>query len=512
VKFAELTQVALLGTERQAVSAAASNSALGQLQSQIDVNQRERALLSMAALSGIHEQTGSLPAIDHAPLPVVASPEQQPRVSEHAGSLLLRLISGECIDLLPEWLALAATAKTIAPPEALPALLSQGVSKPEFKEAILPVLGERGCWLAGQNPEWSWVLGAASDDESLWQTGDRPIRLPFLERLRKSNPSRARELLSQTWNTEPPEDRASFVATFASGLCADDEAFLEAALDDKRKEVRRNAAFLLARLPESMLVKRAVERAKLLLKFIPGASGSLLKLKKAKPANIEIMLPAECDKAMQRDGIEPKPPAGFGEKAWWLIQLLEITPLDFWVTAWSATPAQIVEASQAGEWNKEFLEAWIRAAVRQNNADWAEILFAWALEMKRIDKLEGLLGVLPAAQRESQLSALLSSNGKEARNVLAGLLAQSRHEWSAGFSRAVLAFMRKECAQESGDWPLRNQFNDFAMRLCPEVLAEAAGKWPTDSKSWEFWSKGVDEFLSVAQLRSDLRQALNSKS
>jgi hypothetical protein len=76
------------------------------------------------------------------------------------------------------------------------------------------------------------------------------------------------------------------------------------------------------------------------------------------------------------------------------------------------------------------------------------------------------------------------------------------------FSRAVLAYLRREAARDSGDWQLRNQFKVLAARLAPEVLAEAAIGWPTDSKSWEFWSKGVDELLAITQFRSDLLNSL----
>jgi len=507
MKFADLTQVALLGTERQNVSGPATAGRLGQLQSQIDVNQRERALLSLAALSGMHERIGTLPARDHAPLPPPCPPEQQPRAGERAGSLLLRLLGGEFGELVPEWLELATPTKRIAPPEALPALLNLGASKPELRERILPVLGERGRWLAGANPDWAWVGGAAGDDENIWHTGERPARLLFLQRLRRVRPDRARELLAQTWKEETPEDRAAFLAVFETGLAPGDEPFLEPALDDKRKEVRRIAAGLLARLPASALVKRLTERAQPLLKFVPGSAGSVLKLKMAKPAVIEITLPAECDKAMQRDGIELKPQPGFGEKAWWIIQMLEMVPLDLWSREWNVAPKEILAAAQAGEWKKELFEAWARAATRQRNAAWAEALFGAALGGKRFDTLAGLLAALSPAQREARLADLLMETDKQSRALHGTLLSQCRHDWSPAFSRAVLDFMRRETAQETGDWQLRNQFAALAPRLASEVLAEAATGWPVAARSWEFWSKGVDEFLAVTQFRADLHSA-----
>jgi hypothetical protein len=510
MKFAELTQVALLGTERQNISLPVATTALGHLESQMDVQQRERALLSLAALNGLHERIGSVPGRDPLSGPAPCPVEQQSRVNERAGSLLLRLLAGEFAELLPEWLALAAQANRLAPPEALPTTLQVGANKTELREAILPVLGERGRWLAAQNPEWTWVVGGTEGDDP-WHLGDKRARLLFLQRLRRTDPAHARELLMGTWKEETPEDRAAFIAALEKGLVPEDEPFLESALDDQRKEVRRIAAILLARLPDSGLVRRVTERVKPLLKFIPGSSGNVLKLKKAKPAIIEVILPTACDPAMQRDGIEPKPPAGLGEKAWWLIQMLEIARLDRWPQEWQVTREDILAASESGEWKKELFEAWTRAAARQKNAAWAEALFVAAIEGKRFDKLEGLFAALPPVQGEARLMVLLTSADRNVRNLHGALMVQSRHAWSPEFSRFILAFMRQETAGESGDVSLRLLFKSFAPCLAPETLAEAANGWPTDAKGWEFWTKGVDEFLAVAQFRSDLHHALNLK-
>lgn len=510
MKFAELTQIALLGTERQSISIPPATTSLGRIETQIDANQRERALLSLAALDGLYERIGSLALRDNAPLPQPCPVEQATRISERAGSLLQNLLDGGFAQLLPEWLVLATEAQLIAPPETLPPLLNFGASKSELREAILPVLGERGRWLAAQNPEWPWVSGASAENEDIWHVEERPARLSFLQKLRRTNPVRARELLAATWKEETSEDRAAFIATFETGLTLDDEPLLESALDDKRKEVRRAASRLLVRLPDSALVKRMIERLKPLLGFVPGAAGSVLKLKKSKPAAIEVTLPGECDATMQRDGIELKPLPGFGEKASWFIQMLEVPPLDLWAHEWNSTPEEIFAASLQGEWKKELFEAWMRAAICQRNAAWAEVLFDAALDGKRADKFEGLLATMTPAQREARLSGVLSQNDKKIRDF-AGILAnQCNHAWSPSFSRSVLDFMRRECAQESGDWALRNQFKDFAIRLAPEVLAEAPNGWPVDSKSWEFWSKVVDEFLAVTQFRAEMRAALKS--
>lgn len=511
MNFSELVQTALLGTGRQDLSLAAGNPELGGLLGQMDLSRREDTFLSAAAVIGLHEEIGRLPGRDGVPAPVVCETEALPYMGARAGSLLLRLLGGEFPELLPECLALTAGVGQLALPEALPGLLGVGLAQAGWREAILPVLGERGRWLAAQNPEWSWAVGA-TDDENIWHVGEGAARLQFLQRLRRTNPMRARELLVATWKDEVPEDRIRFVAILESGVSADDEPFLEAALDDKRKEVRKGAATSLARLPGSALVKRMIGRATSWLNFIPAQSGSLLKLQKSKPAVLEIILPGECDKSMQRDGIELKPMTGFGEKIGWIIQMLETVPLTYWTTTWKTSPAEIIEASLSGEWKKEMLEAWLRAAIRQENQDWAEALFPIALTAKRVEKFDGLLAALSLKQREVRLAALLESDDANTRDLHGSLVAQCRDAWSPELSRTVLSWMRKLTAQPSNDWPLRSQLKDFASRLAVPVLNEAQDGWPMDSASWEFWSKGVDEFLALAQFRSNLHAAFSTPS
>lgn len=504
MKFADLTQVALLGTARQPLPAPAGDGALAKLQIQLDREQRETALLAAAALAGLHEEIGRLPAREDSPPPIACPAETGLRVGARAGSILARLLGGEHAGLLPEWLAHAARHDRIALPESLPALLDAGTAKPDLREEILPVLGERGRWLAPQRGEWAWVTGATGAGEEIWQTGESAARLAFLRRLRVVDPGHARELLAAGWKTETPEDRAAFLGAMEIGLGPEDEPFLEAALDDKRKDVRKGAAKFLVRLPGSALVQRMLARAEPLLRFIPGEAGSILRLKKAKPAQVEVTLPETCDKAMQRDGIEPKPPTGFGEKAWWLIQILEVVPLANWNNAWNQTPAGILEATSRGEWAKEFAEAWTRAAIAQANAGWAAPLFDMAIEAKRFDRLEGLLGAFTALAREARVMMLLATDEPATREFLPALVACCRHDWSEDFSRALLAWLRDLTARPSYDWQLRGQLKEFAFRLAPGALAEAATDWKTTTAAWEFWSSGVDDFLAVTQLRQDM--------
>ena len=162
------------------------------------------------------------------------------------------MLDGGFRAVLSEWLGLVADAGRLVPPARLPGLLAAASAGAALRPATVEVTGERGRWLGGLNPAWAWAAGGADpNDTETWTTGSSAARRLLLGRLRATDPAAARDLLQSTWATETPEDRAAFVAVLATGLSVDDEPFLEAALDDRRKEVRQNAAALLWRLPES---------------------------------------------------------------------------------------------------------------------------------------------------------------------------------------------------------------------------------------------------------------------
>src|SRR5262249_59366693 len=110
-----------------------------------------------------------------------------------------------------------------------------------------------------------------------------------------------------------PDDGAALLGACATGLSLDDEPLLEVALDDRRKEVRIAAVELLAQLPDSAYARRMAERCTACVRVTGG--------------RVEVTPPAACDKGMRRDGISPRPPAGIGERAWWLEELVTRTPL-----------------------------------------------------------------------------------------------------------------------------------------------------------------------------------------
>lgn len=142
------------------------------------------------------------------------------------------------------------------------------------RAAVLPVLGERGHWLAGLDPVWSELAaGGRSGPENpfadeameLWHTGSGPERHQWLARVRRAHPDRAREIVELDLPSESAQSRVELLQGLADTLVPTDEPLLESALDDRSRKVAQTATTLLRRLPDSAWVDRAVERLKPLL-------------------------------------------------------------------------------------------------------------------------------------------------------------------------------------------------------------------------------------------------------
>jgi hypothetical protein len=189
--------------------------------------------------------------------------------------------------------------------------------------------------------------------------------------------------------------------------------------------------------------------------------------------------------------------------------MLEVVPLNTWEVAWNLPPDEIIATCDRSEWNNEFPEAWTRAATRQQNAVWAEALLTKALEAGQMDKLSSLLQVMPAQRREAIIAQIFHAKGPNADQFRGELVALCTHSWSADFSRMVLAWLRELTTRDSSDWQLRSRLKEMASLLAPETLAEASTGWKTDQPAWEFWGKGVDEFLATVQFRAACHQHLN---
>jgi hypothetical protein len=303
--------------------------------------------------------------------------------------------------------------------------------------------GARVVWLAGLNPEWSFLLsevgiitGVADDDLAAWDDGPIGQRVGYVHDARRHDPDRARALLESTWAEESPEDRIRLLSALRVGLGLGDEPFLESTLDDRRREVRALAAELLATLPGSAYAKRMAERARAVVTPRGG--------------RLRIAPPVLCDAAMRRDGIAPRPPSGVGERAWWLEEVLARTPLE----TWAHDPATFLRLDVDGDWAPVLHRGLARAASSQRSPDWAAALLD-VLEPQVTSKsgpdeillLEALYETLAPADRAARAVRAL---GQANPPGLTRLLELCPAPWPAPLAQAFCANVLK--SRRVGEW------------------------------------------------------------
>lgn len=516
----ELLSAALLGTARRPFELPPAGGPLGDLLAGIDPQEPEAALLSAAAATALFRMAGQLPANAGEPLPP-APPEASPVASEQAGRCL-QLIPEYPPEmrqpLLQEWLNTLAARGRLVPPAYLPTLLNYAMVESAAQSRLPAVIGERGRWLARLNPDWRFALSAEptadlAELEARWQEGSRAERLAWLRQLRALDPPRGLALLMSTWKQDRAADRAVLLVELASGLNMADEPFLEQALEDRSKEVRATATDLLLQLPDSQLRRRSLERAAALLEWQPA--------RLLGKARLTVTPPQELDAAAIRDGIIVEPQQGYGQRAWWLLQLIERVPPDVWCRRWNVTPYELLTAELAREWRDVLLEGWERATVRFGVQEWVHpLLKRWLAQgsERKHNAPAALLELLAAAERETFILEVLNKQREPLHtdHPALPLFASCRHRWSREFSLAVLENLARRFAMKGAHkqvWSLQPVLTEASLRMAPEISREALEFAERTEQSAEgntyYLTKLLRQLADVLDFRREMLEELH---
>ncbi|WP_328460471.1 DUF5691 domain-containing protein [Actinoplanes sp. NBC_00393] len=458
------------------------------------------ALLEAAAVALTCRRAGVVPERGREPVPA-APAETDGLLPPVAAARLARILGGGAPggshleqELLAQWLGAAAARGGLVPPAMLPALLDAGRRNTAIRTELAQVAGRRGAWLAGQRGDWRWLL-----DETLpvtvadWQTATTGERLSHVASLRRTDPDQARELVEGLWKTESSENRVRYLGTFVTGLSLRDEPLLEAALDDRRKEVREEALDLLRHLPGAELGKRMASRAHAAVRLTggpfslagpdsqakppsspagPGAQARPPAVagpgSQAGPVRLLVEPPEELDPALRRDGVGAAPMRGIGAGAWLLEEVVAGTPLETWT---DLDPAGYLALARNHDWATPLLHGWAKAAVTQRNIAWAVALLDSDSGTLREAVRWDLHLVLPP-DRLARLAAeaLRAEDGSAHR-----LLALHPGPWPDHLAAAVLETVAARARTDRHTWQLGELCRTAALAM-PPAYADLAGR------------------------------------
>ncbi|MEU5987736.1 DUF5691 domain-containing protein [Spirillospora sp. NPDC047418] len=515
--WSEHVTAALLGTERRDPPVLPEAPA--------EVGDRAGLLLDQAALLAVRRRAGRVPP-GAAPEPVALAPvEDAPVVPRAAAARLARILGGEQIRVLPEWLDAAAEHGFRVPAQTLPDLLERGRGDRALRPSIARASGRRGVWLALQNTDWAYLVGAGDDPgggPEVWETGTRNRRAAYLAMLRNTEPERARELLRATWAKEPAPDRAAFLATFEHGLSPADEEFLEAALDDRGKDVRQIASDLLARVPGSAYGARMAERARGCLEPV------VRTVRGRRQTWIRVEPPHAHDEDMARDGIPFHPSGSFaprggggpvGTRAAWLREILARTPLPAWTELFALPPMEIVclpigaAAAGPGAPSGEAVSesdardvhiGWAKAALAQRDGAWARALLKGGVMVDEPEALADLLSVLPGGERDAAAADLI--RWVQGRSELLRVLERVPGPWTGPLAATVVATLTA-----SAERPTQRDEHLVAQlcRLADQRLdPAAAARLDPPAARGDAAPRAVTELIATLRFRDEMLKEL----
>lgn len=442
-----LTRAAITGTSREAPPASGlpTDDLFGSAR-----RNPQRELLLRAGMHTVYRAAGRRgeTGVEEA---VPAPGETLPACSAKAAEIIRRLLLAGRTEILREALDRLHLAGFRVPHALLPAALD--VKQTDLRPAVAAVLGERGLWLAAQNPDWGWAVatGESDDDETAWEEGALGERISTLRRVRGRDPSSGLVWVEDVWKTEKAEARVAMVKVLETGLSSGDEQFLESALDDRSVRVREAAATLLARIPDSDYAGRAAARADtILVRYEPpavGLRGVAAGLSRRGHAGRLVVEPPEQPDAGWRRDLPGDMPEQVGEKAWRISQALSVVKPPHWEEHFGVTVSDLIAAAR-GDWEMALLAGWSRASVLHRDSSWAEPL--WRACYRLEHDLEGwqtwqialsMANLLPQSDLAFAIGQL-PKNGEMPFRLSSTLQAFS-DPWQPDLSEAFLEGLRR---------------------------------------------------------------------
>jgi hypothetical protein len=221
---------------------------------------------------------------------------------------------------------------------------------------------------------------------------------------------------------------------------------------------------------------------------------------------------------MQRDGVTSRAPAGVGQRAWWLEEVLARTPMATW-----GTPDDLLRLPIPEEWAGVVRRGLGRAAAAQGDGEWAAALVdrLWpeATAAQRPDDrllLEALYEALPTQQRAERAADVLRNDpGRATAAGVERLLELCPRPWPPGLADAALAAIAVLVRGGASTWRLAGLVTLAGTRLplvdgstvdaVERLRAAFAEDRPADPRLGT-----LDQLIDVLRFRHEMHEELTS--
>lgn len=453
--WSELVNAALLGSDRRAVPLAELPN---ELQQSVD-NQPgvtpEKTLLRAAALAVNYLRAGAEPPALALPDLPPCPPETRHYASGSAVKLLRDMLNEQLpgTGLLALLLEKLRTQTVIVPPDLLIPLLTTAATAKTTAvvEPIAELIGERGRWLAAQNPDWTIVL--PTDLDALWENGTKEEREAVLSHLRQTDPSRARQHLEAVWEQEPILQQKIWLSKLVTGLGPADEPFLTRLFIDYRavtkqkptqQAIFQDVATYLLGLPNSALYQTIREK---LRQYVTTRKSLLGRL--TGQETVSMALPNHDDgffnpASMAQYSLETSADLTSASRIrHWFFQFLAAMPPATWQELWQVNEENLVDFCFRQSFGKEDAKATADALetvaiLRHKSTTLARSLLR---TKHKFGFRERLIALLPAAEQEHHIEANALDFSEYPANY--SFLTDWNRPWSVSFSQYMIVLFAK---------------------------------------------------------------------
>ncbi|KOR31200.1 hypothetical protein TI04_02085 [Achromatium sp. WMS2] len=455
-------------------------------------------LLQTAGLVSFIGEFATDPKISQSHINLKVAPEETlPTVdSELLSDVVTTLIHKGMVKILIELCQIVCKRGMRIAPAYLPNLLEMALRYPELNQALANASGQRYHWLTQINPRWhklqpmATLAPTALNDQIEDMEHTANGRSALLTTLYQQNQELASKKLSEYLAQGNAQERQDLIATIPQHLATKYVSILDPLIQDRSKGVRQQVAKLLSNVPASDFAIA-----------ISSSVNTIITIKKLKNEfSLQITIPDTFNKDWQKLGIEEKPPSGEGNKAFWLRQILALTPLDWWSQHKIDAPDAVLQLVLKSDWQIPLLKGLSMATVTQSNVSWANsILNAIDTQLEHPEQM-ALLGVATPNIAETVLQNRLQQHPGTDVFLEITYQAASLAEWSVAFGEFMLANLREKLKDlRSNTQPGQ----EIATHLPPACLAMAAANWPDHVHDFV-----LRNFLEIIRLRTIIHNEL----
>ncbi len=461
-----ILRTALFGTEKQSLDTQTLPNALQASLARIATQEAETVLLQAITLSHFYEESGRKPPIfegNQNPEIIVEEQAEAPEVYQQLYPSIKELPPFARFACMYAWLDGFVRLGAIPSPDNTITLLSDFTNYPQHIQAKIALcLGKKGRMLL---PFYSdFQAEETQPDAQIWEEGKLKERRLVFQKLRQQNPAEAIALLEKTWQTETLPEKKAFLEEIAKTLVSSDIAFLENlwlmfAFKSQEKKAHKEIRWLLTGLLMRFTTSNVYQQLTNELKTYVQAEKSKGVLGWVGKTELSFALPTSDDAFFNAQSMEERwgllTPKDYDNlpsaHTYWLSNLLEIIPMNFWENVLQKNTEEVVKYWQQDLYchsidrkKYPFLQkALIQNALHFGNQHLASVL----CQQKDWVNFASVLPLLSQAEREK---LILQHKVHTDAFILNTCFEGTQEIWSIHFSKEIIKACHELIFKRSG--------------------------------------------------------------